>query len=604
MRFTPVVRNSHFVSKSLVEFSKDRSIPTSQLEFELLGVTTLLKRKNEEEFAPLDSNNKLTKGDLLEQETTLLQEYKIKILPKEGAKTLFPKAKVTLAVNKLKTKAILTIHKGSVFTKTPSILKDFKQLIWHKKLRVGLYVGVFEASLNTQLKKIFSLIPYDKPLSKEVKFVVALGVEPLKPIDAKLEKLFENKEKNTNNIIDGVEEGEHIATYTKEKFGKDGRGCDGRYITVRAPFKVDEKPTISDSVTLKENDENIKYFAKESGYVVYKDNKLSISKTLQLAKADFKSTANISDEKENKDVEVHIKHQASHSEDAIGSGVHIDVKELNVDGAVGDNVNITTQNLKVDAQTHRGAKMQVAQEANVKLHRGDLTAKDAQVDMLETGKVTAHNSIHIKKMLGGEAIAPTVVVDELLSNCTIIASKKIEIHSLLGEHNKLIINPDAIESYHKDIASLKEQIRLLKREIYEIKNDFEKRYKEHTQQIERIKVFQTRVLKAQKAGKKPMKQDTIRLKMFQKEVQKFQDEKLAIDAKEELLSTLEQKLQHYYEKDMHAKVICHSSYDGHTKVIFVDLQTKEEIMQLPQGNYETITLTRNLDGQKVIKLEG
>ena len=603
MKFTPVVRNSNSVVKTLLEFSKDRSIATSQLDFELLSVETLLKREQEEEFAPLSPQNKITKEDLLNPNTQLIQEYRLKIFAKRNTPSPFEKVKLSLATNKLKTKAVLTIHKGSIFTKSASLLKDFKQLIWHKKLRAGIFVGIFEANLNTQLKKLFTHIGFETPLAKDIKLSVALGVEPQAPVDAKLEKLFEKK-KSDNNIIDGVEQNEHIALYIKAKEGKDGRGCDGRYITVRGAKKIDEKPSI-DSATIetKESEDKIDYYAKESGFVVLTNNTLKISQTLQLAKADFKSSANISDEKENQNVEVYIKHQESHSEDAIGSGVKINVKELNVDGAVGANVTINTDNLNVDAQTHRDAKMEVKEEANVKLHRGDLTAKDAQVDMLETGKITAHNSIHIKKMLGGVAIAPTVVVDELLSNCTIIASEMIEIHSLAGEHNALIINPDAVPSYHDAIASLKEQIKVAKRELFDTKADFEQRYKEHTSQIERMKVFQTRIAKAKKAGKQPMKQDTIRLKMFHKEVQKFHDEKLMIESKEEVLRSLEKQLQHYYEKEMHAKVVCHTPYDGHTKVIFVDLQTKEEIMQLPQGNYTTITLTLNKENEKVLKLQ-
>jgi hypothetical protein len=447
------------------------------------------------------------------------------------------------------------------------------------------------------------MLPYGVALSKDIKLTVALGIDAVAPVDAKLEKLFEMKKSKDDNIIDGVEKNEHIATYTREKAGKNARACNGKYIVVRSPKKIDKQPLVDESVSQKDLGDKIEYYANESGYVLYSNNKLSISQTLKLAKADFKSSANINDEKDDKDISVHIAHQSSESEDAIGSGVKIDVKELNVDGAVGSNVKINAQNLNVDAQTHKNAKMEVSESANVKLHRGELVANDAEIDMLETGKITAHRSIHIKKMLGGEAIAPIVIVDELLSNCNITASQKIEIHSIGGENNKLIINPDAIESYHEDIVSIKQEIKSLSKELFEIHKDFDKRYKEHTDQIDRIKTFQERIVKAKRAGKTPMKQDSIRIKMFQADAQKFKEEKESIDEKEQQLSELKSKLNKYYEKEMHAKIISHSAYDGHTKVAFIDLATKEEIAQHPKGNIETISLTYGSDGKKVIKLD-
>jgi len=92
----------------------------------------------------------------------------------------------------------------------------------------------------------------------------------------------------------------------------------------------------------KEHAEYIEYFASDNGYVVFANNELRISKTLKLEGADFKSSATIDAGDDQRDISVHIQHKKSHSEDAIGSGVRIDVKELNVEGSVGSNVTIAT----------------------------------------------------------------------------------------------------------------------------------------------------------------------------------------------------------------------------------------------------------------------
>lgn len=601
MTFTPVVRTSNSIPKSLQEFAKERKIDPKLLDFELLSFETLIRRKDVDEFEVVQDIKTITKGDLLQEETVLLQEYSIKIIPRQKVK-LNSGIKLSLGVNKLKTKAVITFAKGSIFTRKIQLLKELRNMIWEKKLRAGLFIGIFEPKLVTQLKKLVDIVPYDKPLPKELKFTVALSIEPVAPIDAKLEKLY--LQKQSDSIIDGVDVGELIARYIKEKRGRDGRACNGKYITVRAPKTLNMRPkTDPNTIIEKEHAEYIEYFANDNGYVAFANNELRISKTLKLAGADFKSSANIDAGDEERDISVHIEHKKSHSEDAIGSGVRIDVKELNVDGSVGANVNITTNELTVDAQTHRNSKIEVTNQANVKLHRGDMVANNAEIDMLETGKVSAHQSIHIKKMLGGEAIAPVVIVDELLSNSTITASERIEIHSLGGENNHLIINADAIESHHKDVATLKEQIKTLEKELREVEADFSKRYEEHTAQIKRIKTFQARIKQATQAGKTPMKQDMIRIKMFKKESELLAQEKEQLETKQHTLTEMKNKLEKMYEKEMDAQIISHSSYDGHTKVTFIDSKTQEEISVRPDGRIETITLTRNKEGQKVIKYD-
>ncbi len=599
MTFTPVVRTSNSIPKSLQEFAKERKIDPKLLDFELLSFETLIKRKDVDEFEVVQDIKTITKEDLLQEETILLQEYNIKIMPRQKIK-LNSGIKLSLGVNKLKTKAIITFAKGSVFTRKIQLLKELRNMIWEKKLRAGLFVGIFEPKLVAQLKKLIDVVPYDKPLPKELKFTVALGIEPVAPIDAKLEKLY--LQKQGDSIIDGVDVGELIARYIKEKRGKDGRACNGKYITVRAPKTLNKKPkTDPNTIIEKEHAECIEYFANDNGYVAFSNNELKISKTLRLAGADFKSSATIDAGDEERDISVHIEHQKSHSEDAIGSGVRIDVKELNVDGSVGANVNITTNELNVDAQTHKNSKIEVTNQANVKLHRGDMVAKNAKIDTLETGKISAHESIHIKKMLGGEAIAPVVIVDELLSNSTITASERIEIHSLGGENNHLIINPDAIESYHKELEILKQQIKTQEKELRELTTDFEKRYAQHTAQIKRIKTFQARIKQATEAGKSPMKQDMIRIKMFKKESQQFTQEKEQLEKQQHTLTELQNKLKKMYEKEMHAQIISHSRYDGHTKITFFDLETGKEINARPEGVIKTINLTCNNKGEKVIQ---
>ena len=597
MSFTPVVRTSHSIVKSLLEFAKDRKIDVRTLDFELLSFETLMKREIDLEYKVIKETKHLSKDDFLNSSTLFVQEYSINVLP---LKRVAKEIQISLAANKLKTKAIVTILPGSLFRKDLT-LEKVKEMIWLKKLRAGLYIDIFEPNLDAQITKLIKIVPPDKPLSKELKFTVALGIDPIPPVDGQIEKLYEEKNSQSNSIIDSVDKGELIVRYLKEKDGSNGRSCDGKYIQMREPRTKNLMPIIDETILTNENKDFIEYFANDDGYISHVGQKLTISKTLKLEGADFKYTANIDGGDSSKDVSVHIAHKKSHSEDAVGSGVTINVKDLNIDGSVGSNVNISAQELKIDAQTHKNSKIDVQNSANVKLHRGDMRANDAEIDILESGKITAHRSIHVKKMLGGEAIAPIVIVDELLSNATIIASEYIEIRSLNGTNNKLIINPDAIESHHKELEELQNKAKAKIAELKSISADLDERLQEHLKQTDRMKTFQQRVLKSQKAGQTPMKQDIIRIKEFKRNSIKLQTEKEYIKLQQHTMNESNAEIEKIQNKDLHAKIVSRSEYDGHSKVIFVNMKTKEEILIMPEGKIETISLVLNDEGERVIK---
>ena len=184
MSFTPVVRNSVSIVKSLLEFAKDRKVDVKSLDFELISFQTLMKREKDLEFVLVEESKTITKEEYLEATTILRQEYSIKIKPLKKTS----KIRLTLASNKLKTKAIATLHKGSILQKGLT-LQAFKYFIWEKKLKAGLFIDIFEPNLDAQLHKILKLVPPDKPLSRDVKFSVALGIEPTPPVDAHVIKL-------------------------------------------------------------------------------------------------------------------------------------------------------------------------------------------------------------------------------------------------------------------------------------------------------------------------------------------------------------------------------------------------------------------------------
>lgn len=329
-----------------------------------------------------------------------------------------------------------------------------------KKLRAGFLINIFEDNLDSQLQKLIKIIPDNQPLKKDIKFTVALGLLPQEPVDGKLEKLYEKKTIESKSIIAGVEKGELIAQYILVKDGIPGRSCDGKFIPPIQPTIINPQPSVDETINEKILIDRIEYYANRERYpIVDHNNKIYISNNLQLKEATFKSTGTIATGDQGVDVSVNINHDKTDNEDAIGSGVKIDVKELSVNGSVASNVYIETEQLNIDAQTHSKSMMTVKDKATIKLHRGDLTAKEAEIDILESGKVTASKSVTIRQMLGGTVIAPIVKIDKVLVNTTIIASELIEINTIIGEHNKLIIDPDSIKSHHDSVEALQEEIK-------------------------------------------------------------------------------------------------------------------------------------------------
>lgn len=601
MSFTPIIRNSNSIPKTLLEFSKDRKIDVKALDFELISHQTLIKRIDSDDYVLVEDIKSITNDDLKNEQTQIIQEYEIKIFPLHKSQE---NIQLSIAADKLKTKAIITIKENSTFIPSKSLARKIRDMIWYKKLRAGLFIGIFEKNLNAQIKRLVPQLPYEKPLHKDLKFTVAQGLAPIFPIHASVEKVHEELNQDSDSIISVVKEGALVLKYIKEKKGEDGRACNGKFIPVMDPRTNNLRPIINDTIEEKEYEDCIDYYARENGYVVFENNNLEISNTLKLSTANFKSTANIDAGELNKDISVHIGKNKSKNIDAIGSGVNIDVKELKVDGSVSSNVNIVAEDLDIGSQTHKNSRLEVENTANIKLHRGDLTAKEANVEVLESGKITAQRSIYVKQMVGGTAIAPIVKVDELISNSTIIASKHIEIKTILGFDNKLIIDPHAIESYHKDAQDIENEITSAKKSLEVETKLLEDKIQEHASRIKRIKTFQQRVIEAKKTGKQPLKQDIIRIKQYKKESDILNSKKDELKLKETEIETLEAKLFSIYNQDLEAKITSKTNYDGTSQVVFRDPNTREELVATPNGTHEVICLELNSDGEKVINIKG
>ena len=598
MSFTPISITSMSIPKSLMEFAHNNKINPKFVDFEIISFQTFLKREHDTDFITVDDISCITENDIKNLNTTITQEYNIILKPAPISNSTI---NLALSVNALKTKIMLSIKRGSIFNEEAHTIETLKKLIWYEKLKVDFLIDIFEENLEKQLKKVLQLISYEKAISKDIRFTLGLALDPTLPRDTKLEKLYEAKDKDS--LLYGVENGELIARYTLSKNGLSGRNCHGKLIPPISPKTIDKKPILDDTVEERIAEDFIEYFAKSNGYVVFENTKLRISQTLKLQEANFKTTANIDTENDNTDISVHIAHSKGDDEDAIGSGVAIDVKDLSVDGSIAGNVTIIAESVNIDAQTHRESKMNVKGTATVKLHRGDLTTQDAIIDTVESGRVTASKSVTVREVLGGAIIAPVIKVTELLSNAVLIASELIEVENIKGNDNKLIIDPNAIETYHSEIQEIKDKIEKETKELNLKKSDLDTKITEHLAKSDRMKTFQKKITQAKKDGKTPMKQDIIRVKQFKRDLDKLYLQKEDLKQEDSKILELETKFDQIANKDLFAKIKSKTLYDGHTQIIFVNVKTREEISFLPEGNIDTISLVLDEENNRVISTD-
>ena len=107
------------------------------------------------------------------------------------------------------------------------------------------------------------------------------------------------------------------------------------------------------------------------------------------------------------------------------------------------------------------------------------------------------------------------------------------------------------------------------------------------------------MLQAQKAGQEPMKQDIIRLRQYKKTSEELKNKETLIEQEQIALEKLELELKQLYEQDLHAKIIHHGNYDGHTQIVFVNPKNQEKVVGTPVGIKEIITAVKGAKGREI-----
>jgi hypothetical protein len=597
--FVPITLISSNVTQDLKKIALEKRIAVEKLDFDLLSYETYFKESMDEEWQLLRESNLLsqtTEVELRSPHFQIRQEYQIHIRLLKPHPYL--DLNFSIATDKTKSKAIAIINPASKIPLKKGVQEWLKEAIVRKQLRHGLLIGLYDLDLDREINRLIIKIQKEGPLAFLYRLPIGEFFLPIAPINDKV--ILHYKELNkTKSLIEGVNPGDLILEYLLPKYGRDGRACTGEHIAVPDPIVKYATYILIDPETIRaeEDEESIRFYTTVSGFVERKQGIFFISQELQIENASLKKTGSI-ETGWDKDVSLRINKKVD-SEDAVGMGVNIDVQKLDMSGTVGSNAKIQACEVNIGAQTHKKSHINVSEIANIHLHRGNLKAKEANITILEAGKVEA-DIIRIKKMMGGEIIAREIHIETLYSNARVIALESITIQNIEGEGNNIIIDPLAIENYNYQISELEMNIRDKNSKIQVESKDFIARKLKLKEQNERIQQIQERVLAKQKKGEIPLRADLVRLQQYKTEAEQLKEFADIIKEHEASLQQLEEKLEKLYEADLHAVVTHYGVYNGHNRILFIDPKTHKEYGITPEGKATHVRLQKEDDEKRFL----
>ena len=585
------------VPDELKKIAQQWNLPIDAIDFDVLSYVTQYRGAIDEDWRTLEGDNLSEITTEVEIRSPLLlirQEYQILIRP--FTPHPYFDLRFALASDKYRSKLIAIVDPSSSLPLKKGLQEYLKETISRKKLRSGFMIGITDGSLEKEINAMLLKIQKEGPLKEPYRLPIAHFFPPTAPTNDNV-ILHYKKTQRSNNLLDGVEVDELIFEYILPQNGIDGRSCTGKHIHVGNPLirYANTINTDPQSIRAEEDHHSIRFYATKSGFVERKNGLFTISQDLHLKSASFKSTGSLEAGSEK---EINIKIGAGEEDnDAVGSGVNIDVQTLDVKGTVGSNTKIQACEVTIGAQTHKKSFIEVEGTATIHLHRGNLKAKDATIDILEAGIVEAQ-TVHVKSMSGGEIIAQRVIIDVLYSNAKITALESIEIKRIAGDGNDLIINPRAISSYLEEITALEDELARKQLDLRERGTKYLQ--KELLLQEDRTRIQRTidNINTATRQNREPLKSDKERLTHYKSGVESLKNEAIMIKAQEDALHAFERKLDHLYDADLQAVVTHHKTYDGHTRVQFIDPKTRRTYSVSPKGNITHIRLHKEGDEKK------
>jgi len=586
--FQDIIVESVNVDKDLKKISTKYGIDTKDLDFTIISYRTFYRDNPENKYRVLkevEFEEILTKENLTNPDFSIRQQYKLNIF-KKRATSSFP-IKILLGTNHDFTKIYATLKKNNSVTYHSTLERDIITEINKKKLKQGIYIGIFDDVLKDNIKKVTSHIMINKSLQEDMKILVCEGIERFVENKEFVNLVFQEKRaKENKNIalrdqtnLATVKKGEVVIEVVKGQKGQNGRNCKGEFLPKSIAKHDDtlkyEDIIVSENIEEQDFDDKIIFVAKKDGYVIQSGNTFDISDDIVVNQINLKTTGSI--KAGDKDIKVHVEND-DETIDAIGSGVILDTKEVKTKGNVANNAKIRADIVEINGQTHQSSTIH-GKKVKIHLHRGFVEADKVDINTLEGGKVIA-DEVFIDTLSGGEIKAKKIYINRLISNAQLYASELIEITTVEGSSNHLHIDPKAQRGFDEIVSNLEKEISDIDYQIKKYSNELKALKKKILSDKDTIEEIKKRILEIKAQKQRPpqaminkIKDDKNNKLEFNKLIKIIKDFK---QTQEELVS----KINSFNESIFDARIVSNSPWKEYNEIIFHVIEPKRDVVRV------------------------
>jgi len=596
-KIKPTVVKTDNVAKEIASLAKAYDIKPESLDFNLIDIQTytrFIENGVEKDWIETDKYDlaDLDEDTLLDENFQIKQIYEIEIFSRAKNRNPLDEFKIAIGANSTKCKVYMQIKPGSVIKYYDMLKEDLRVYIDKHKIRAGILVFIFDNMMDGVVSKLYAnakieeIIKYKNPQT----ILIAEGIEPSITVDGKLifhykENFKEEKEKvdySNRGFIQSVYKDELLIEYKKPQEGKPGRDCRGKYLKPKEPqdknpinFNIDEE-----SIYVVEDDESIKFFAKENGYIAYENNTYIIKSEADVNQVSFKTTGSIT---VGTDSEVNLTVKEKDAiKDAIGTGMVVEVSSIEIEGNVGDEAKVKALKANVGGLTHKTSVIE-ADEAVINVHKGTVKGRNIKVSRLEHGVIEGEK-VYVTQALGGKIYAEDVTIDLCSSYVKVSASHKIEIKRLRGSENIFIIDPlqqrktkESFEKNKEKIKELSEDIKNIKKEI----DTYEVLAKKNMPAFNEIK---KKLMHYKKNQIKFPQAFVKQYKKYQAQFDRLKELKIEKKAIEEKLNLLTNQADSLQYNIFDARVINHDKWIGYNEIRAKLIEPPIELVYKPREN--------------------
>ncbi len=617
-KIQPIVVRTSNVAQELMKVSSSHKIPVTALDFRLLSTQTFTRLNvegKEEEFEEIGSDElrDLHKETLLHNELfEIKQVYEIEIFSKSNDDDKLANLHMSVGANATLTKVYVTIKAGSFVSYDETLEHDLIAAIAKRKLRANLTIDIFDQVMYKELSHFMAKIRVAGEYVFEQKqvFLISEGIEPVPTVnDALILHYEKNREQEDSadrvdyskrGYLKSVTEEEMLIEYIKPKLGESGRNCSGVFLKPKVPI-VNHEPTfnVTDKIRVVVGDDNITYIAKVGGYVTFENNTYDIRQEVEIGEISFKTTGSIESTLD-ADVSINVK-ESDTLKDAIGMGMEVEVNEINVEGNVGPNAVVRANKAVIEGQTHKSSKI-YANTVHINIHKGFVRGDDVRITRLEHGSVEARK-VQVSQMMGGRIIAHEVEIELLSSHATIEAVHRIEIKSLNGEENKLIIDPVVMKEITELLEGSEEQMGEARGHIAEVEREREEYRRRIHESKHAFNEIKKRLLQYRNKGIKMPAQFVKKYKEFQEMYEYYESLKVELQEKKNRYDMLAQQHKSFQHDIFDARIINRDRWHGHNEITFRLIEPKIEVNFLPPSatKMEYLALMKDENDEYYIK---